>query len=51
MLENMINNDKKMDILYMEVRIEEFQKFIREVCIYLSENYGLPTIPWIVREI
>lgn len=50
-LENMINNDKKMDILYMEVRIEEFQKFIREVCIYLSETYGLPTIPWIVREI
>lgn len=49
-LENLINNDEKLDLLYIETRAEEFKKFIREVCIFLSEKYKISTIPWIIKE-
>lgn len=48
-LENMINNDKKIDLLYMESRTEEFEKFVKEICMYFNETYGLPMITWITK--
>lgn len=49
-LEKMINNDEKLDLFYIEARAEEFQKFIREICIFLSEKYKISTISWIIKE-
>ena len=50
-LENMINNQKNIDLLTIEMRTEEFENFIKEICIYFNKVHRLPIIPWIIKKI
>ena len=49
-IEEMIMNNQNIDILYLENRVEEFEKFIKQIIIYFNERYDVPIIPWIIKK-
>ncbi len=49
-LENMIQNQEDLDLLALEARVLEFQKFAREMNLFLQEEYGIPVIPWLIKK-
>lgn len=49
-LEKMITSNSDIDLLYLEVRANEFQSFIKDIGLYLYENYNIPMIPWIIKK-
>ncbi len=50
-LESMIINHVDMDLLYLENRLEEHQKFIKEISLFFQDIYYLPVITWVVKKI
>lgn len=50
-IEEMITNNRDIDLLYLENRADEFQTFIKEISLFLQEKYDLPIIPWIIKKI
>lgn len=49
-IERMIINNYDIDLLYLETRAEEYQKFIKEISLFFKEEYDISVIPWIVKE-
>lgn len=49
-VEKMLTENTKIDLLYLEVRANEFKLFLSELNILLSSNYGIPTIPWLIKK-
>lgn len=49
-IEEMITKNQNIDILYLENRVEEFEKFIKQIIIYFNEKYNIPTISWIIKK-
>lgn len=49
-LEEMIVKNSDIDLLYLENRAEEFQTFIKDISIFLQENYNIPIISWITKK-
>ena len=49
-IELMIINNKNIDILYLENRINEFQNFLKQIIILFNEEYDIPVIPWIIKK-
>lgn len=48
-IEEMISNNRDIDLLYLEARTGEFQMFIKQISLFLSEEYNIPVIPWMVK--
>lgn len=48
-IEKMIVDNQKLDLLYLEARIEEFEAFVREISLYFSEQYHVSVVPWIIK--
>lgn len=49
-LEEMIVKNSDIDLLYLENRADEFQIFIKDISLFLQENYNLPVISWITKK-
>jgi len=49
-IEEMIMNNRDIDLLYLETRADEFQSFIKQISLFLKEEYDIPIIPWIVKK-
>lgn len=49
-LEEMIQKNNNVDLLYLENRADEFQNFIKDISIFFKENYNIPIIPWIIKK-
>ncbi len=50
-LEEMITNNRDIDLLYLESRADEFQTFIKDIGLFFQENYHIPMIPWIIKKV
>lgn len=49
-VEEMIMSNKEINLLYLENRLIEFEGFIKQVCLFLADEYNIPVIPWIVKK-
>lgn len=49
-IEKMIVNNYDIDLLYLENRAGEYQKFIKEISLFFNEKYDISVIPWIIKE-
>lgn len=49
-IEDMIINNRDLDLLYLETRAEEFQIFISEILLLLNDEYNIPVIPWLIKK-
>lgn len=49
-LEKMITTNSDIDLLYLENRADEFLSFIKDIGLFLYENYNIPMIPWIIKK-
>lgn len=49
-LEEMILKNSDADLLYLENRADEFQSFIKDISLFLKENYNIPVISWIIKK-
>jgi len=48
-IEEMIANDRDIDLLFLEARTSEFQEFIKQISIFFLEEYNIPVIQWIIK--
>ena len=48
-IEEMIAKNRDIDLLYLEARTGEFQLFIKQISLFLVEEYNIPVISWIVK--
>ena len=49
-IEEMITQNYNIDLLYLETRADEFQNFIKQISLFLNEEYNIPIIPWIIKK-
>ncbi len=48
-IEKMILDNSEVDLLYLETRAEEYQKFIKEITLFFKEKYNVNIISWIIK--
>ena len=48
-IEEMIANDRDIDLLFLEARTSEFQEFIKQISIFFLDEYNIPVIQWIIK--
>lgn len=49
-IEEMITNNSEIDLLYLETRADEFQRFLKQIMLFLVEEYNIPEINWIIKK-
>lgn len=50
-IDEMILNSYDTDLLYLEARIIEFEKFISQISVFFKEKYDIPVVTWCIKEI
>ncbi len=50
-IDEMILNSYDTDLLYLEARIIEFEKFISQISVFFKEKYDIPVVTWCSKEI
>lgn len=50
-VDEMILNSYDTDLLYLEARIIEFEKFISQISVFFKEKYDIPVVTWCIKEI
>ena len=50
-IDEMILNSYDTDLLYLEARIIEFEKFISQISVFFKEKYDIPVVTWYIKEI
>ena len=49
-IEKMLTENSEIDLLYLETRANEFQLFLKELNVFLSETYQIPGIAWLMKK-
>ena len=50
-IDEMILNSYDTDLLYLEARIIEFEKFISQISVFFKEKYDIHVVTWCIKEI
>ncbi len=50
-IDEMILNSYDTDLLYLEARIIEFERFISQISVFFKEKYDIPVVTWCIKEI